>query len=212
MLLRDSMLWLAGNRTIQRAVLNTGVSRSLARRFVAGETINEALQTARRINRRGASVTLDYLGENVYRETEAATVVDVYVELLRSIAARQLNCNVSLKLTALGLDIGHDVCVRNLRQVLDTARASDNFVRIDMEGSRYTAATLEIFEQVYAQEGYRNVGIVLQSYLYRSAADTERAIELGARVRLCKGAYKEPAEIAYPKKADVDRNYVALAR
>ena len=212
MALRDSMLWLAGNRRIERAVLSAGISRSMARRFVAGETIEEALQTARRINQRGASVTLDYLGENVHEEAEAAAVVRTYVELLRSIAARQLDCNVSIKLTALGLDIGRDVCMGNLRQVLDTARESDNFVRLDMEGSQYTAATLEIFEQLFDKEGYRNVGIVLQSYLRRSAADTRRAIQIGARVRLCKGAYKEPPDIAYPEKADVDRNYVALAR
>jgi proline dehydrogenase len=212
MLLRNSLLWLAGNDTLKRTVVRSPVSRGVARRFVAGETVDEALETARKINAQGPSVSLDYLGENVTSAAEAVDVARRYVDVLRAIAQHKLNCNVSLKLTALGLDIERELCIRNLRTVLDAAQESENFVRIDMEGSAYTAVTLELFEHLWRDLGYKNTGIVLQSYLYRSAQDTQRAIELGARVRLCKGAYKEPPEIAYPRKEDVDRNYVALAR
>jgi proline dehydrogenase len=212
MLLRNTMLWLAGNEAVKRTIVRSRVSRPLARRFVAGETADEALKAIRTLNSRGASATLDYLGENVTSESEARAVATTYTALLRSIAEQRLNCNVSLKLTALGLDIGRRLCVGNLRSVLDAARESDNFVRIDMEGSAYTQVTLDIFEELYTGEGYTNTGIVLQSYLRRTAADVERAIDLGARVRLCKGAYKEPREIAFARKDEVDHNYRMLAR
>lgn len=192
--------------------MRSPVSRTVARRFVAGETAEEAFATAKTLNGQGASVSLDYLGENVTSADEARATAQVYVELLRAIAVRRLNCNISLKLTALGLDIDHELAIVNLRGILDAAHESDNFVRIDMEGSQYTAVTLEIFEHLFRQLGYKNTGIVLQSYLYRSVEDVRWANRLQARVRLCKGAYKEPPEIAYPDKADVDRNYVRLAR
>lgn len=212
MLLRNAMLWLAGNELVKRTIVRSRVSRPLARRFVAGETASEALDAIRELNNHGASATLDYLGENVTSESEARAVAATYAALLRSIAEHRLNSNVSLKLTALGLDIGRRLCVDNLRAILDAARESDNFVRIDMEGSAYTQVTLDIFEQLYCGEGYTNTGIVLQAYLRRTAADVERAIELKARVRLCKGAYKEPREIAFPNKDEVDHAYRILAR
>ena len=212
MLLRNVMLWLAASETIERWIAGSRLSRALARRFVAGESAEEALVAARGLNDRGALVSLDYLGENVTSPSEARAVAQTYQALLRAIAERRLDCNVSLKLTALGLDIERDLCVQNMREVLDVARETDNFVRIDMEGSAYTQVTLDLFEQLYCTLGYTNVGIVLQSYLYRSMADMERAIELKARVRLCKGAYNEPREIAFPRKADVNHNFVAMAR
>ena len=212
MLMRNTMLWLAGNEAIKRTVTRSRVSGVLARRFVAGETAEEALQATRTLNNLGASVSLDYLGENVTSPDEARAYARTYTDLLRAIDTRRLNCNVSLKLTALGLDIDRELCVQNLRTVLDAAREVHNFVRIDMEGSAYTQVTLDIFEHLYCELHYDNVGIVLQSYLYRSAADAERAIQLHARVRLCKGAYNEPPEVAFPRKRDVDQNYVALAR
>ncbi len=212
MFIRNTMLWLAGNEAVKRMVMRSRLSLALAHRFVAGETAEQALEVARTLNRRGALVSLDYLGENITTETEARAVATTYRDLLRAIAERQLNCNVSLKLTALGLDIDRELCAQNMRDVLDTARETSNFVRIDMEGSAYTQVTLDIFEQLYCQLGYDNVGIVLQSYLYRSAADAERAIQLRARVRLCKGAYNEPPEIAFPRKRDVDENFIRLAR
>jgi proline dehydrogenase len=212
MLLRNALLWLAGNQAVKHTVVHSRVARPLARRFVAGETLDDALQAAQTINTQGASVSLDYLGENVTSAEEARAVAHTYVDMLHAIASRRLNCNVSLKLTALGLDIDRDLCVANLRAVLDAARECGNFVRIDMEGSSYTTGTLELFEHLFCTLAYDNVGIVLQSYLYRTAADLTRAIELRARVRLCKGAYQEPPEIAFPRKSDVDRNYLVLAR
>lgn len=212
MLLRNTMLWLAGNEVVKRMIVRSRLSRPLARRFVAGETADEALDAIRELNSHGAFATLDYLGENVTSEAEAHAVATTYATLLRLIAERRLNANVSLKLTALGLDIGRRLCVDNLRMVLDAARESDNFVRIDMEGSAYTQVTLDIFEQLYSGEGYTNTGIVLQAYLRRTAADVERSISLKARVRLCKGAYMEPREIAFPNKDDVDHNFRILAR
>ena len=212
MLLRNTMLWLADNEAVKRTIVHSRVSRPLARRFVPGETADDAFEAIRKLNKGGASATLDYLGENVTSASEARAVAETYAALLHSIAESRLNCNVSLKLTALGLDIGRDVCVENLRRVLDAAREHDNFVRIDMEGSAYTQVTLDVWEELYRGQGYSNTGVVLQSYLRRTAADVEHAIELKARVRLCKGAYKEPREIAFPNKDDVDHSYRILAR
>lgn len=211
MLLRNALLSLAGNATARRLVVGTPISRAFARRFVAGETLDDARQATKRLNDAGAMATLDYLGENVTNADEARAVARTYVDVLEAIARHHLRCNISLKLTALGLDVERNLCRDNLRAILDCARANNNFVRIDMEGSQYTAITLALFEQLYS-DGYDNVGVVLQAYLYRSERDVQRAIELRARVRLCKGAYMEPPEIAYPRKADVDRSYMRLAR
>lgn len=212
MLLRNGILWAASNGTLRRQVMRSRLSRPVARRFVAGETTAHALDAAAQLNKQGALVALDYLGENVTQLDEAAAVRDTYCDLIEQIARRDLKCNVSVKLTALGQDIDREVCLANLRAILDAAAAHNNFVRLDMEGSDYTQDTLDMFEQMYVREDRKNVGIVLQSYLYRSADDVARANELGARVRLCKGAYKEPPQLAYPNKADVDRNYVLLAQ
>jgi proline dehydrogenase len=212
MVLRHGLLWLAGNEMLRRQVMRSKRSRHLARRFVAGETKEQLWPVVAELNRHGASVSVDYLGENVTSTAEAAAVKQTYIDLLNQIAACDLNCNVSVKLTALGLDISHDLCLSNLLAIVKAARVHNNFVRIDMEGSAYTQPTLDLFERVYVGERLTNVGVVIQSYLYRSAADVDRLIELGARVRLCKGAYKEPPEIAYPRKADVDRNYIVLAQ
>ncbi|HEX6288440.1 MAG TPA: proline dehydrogenase family protein [Herpetosiphonaceae bacterium] len=192
--------------------MRSRLSRPLARRFVAGETAEQAFDAVAQLNSQGALVTLDYLGENVTSAAEAAAVRQTYIGLLDEIGQRGLKCNVSLKLTALGLDVSRSTCEANLRAILDAAQRHDNFVRIDMEGSDYTQVTLDIFEQMFVAEGRKNVGVVIQSYLYRSAADIERTIDLQARVRLCKGAYNEPPSVAYPQKADVDKNYIALAR
>jgi proline dehydrogenase len=212
MLMRNSLLWLAGNSTLRRQVMRSRLSRPLARRFVAGETAEQAFAAVAQLNSQGALVTLDYLGENVTSAEEASETRQMYVNLLDEIGRRGLNCNVSLKLTALGLDISRPVCEANLRAILDTAQRYGNFVRLDMEGSDYTQITLDIFEQLFVAEGRKNVGVVIQSYLYRSAADIERLIQLQARVRLCKGAYNEPPSVAYPQKSDVDQNYLALSR
>lgn len=212
MLMRNSILWAANNGLLRRQVMRSSLARPVARRFVAGETAEQALASTAQLNRQGAHVTLDYLGENVTSAQEAAAVKDTYVTLINEIARRKLDCNVSLKLTALGLDVNRDTCHGNLRAILQTAQHHDMFVRLDMEGSDYTQVTLDVFEQMYVTEGFTNVGAVIQSYLYRSADDVARLNQLGARVRLCKGAYKEPPSLAYPEKADVDKNYIELAR
>jgi proline dehydrogenase len=210
--MRNSLLWLASNSALRRQVTRSKLARPLARRFVAGETAEQAFAAVAHLNSQGALVTLDYLGENVTSAEEAQAVRHTYIGLLDEIGRRGLKCNVSLKLTALGLDIDHAMCEANLRAILDAAQRHDNFVRLDMEGSDYTQITLDMFEHLFVAEGRTNVGVVIQSYLYRSAADIERLIELHARVRLCKGAYNEPPTVAYPQKADVDKNYLALTR
>jgi len=182
----------------------------LAKRFVAGETIDAALDAVRTLNGAGLTVTLDYLGEDVADRAEAEHTRDVYLELLAAIAREGVRTNVSLKLTALGLLIDEDLAFSHLMQIMERAAPlPDPFVRIDMEGSPLTDATLRVFERAYAAE--KNVGPVLQAYLRRTAADVERTIELNARVRLCKGAYNEPATIAYKDMPTIRREYLRLA-
>jgi proline dehydrogenase len=180
-----------------------------ARRFIAGERIEEAIETAREIERNGLLVTLDYLGESVASIAAADTATRAYIGVLERIADAGIERNISLKLTQLGLTIDRATCVDNLRRILDVATAKGFFVRIDMEDSPFTAVTLEVFETMW-QQGYRNVGVVLQSYLPRSEADAARMNALGARVRLVKGAYNEPKDAAYQSKADVDAAFVRI--
>jgi len=182
-----------------------------ARRFIAGESIDEAIAAARAIQTSGLSITLDYLGESVASAAEADTATRAYVGIIQQIAASGIERNISLKLTQLGLTIDRATCVDNFRRILDVARANEFFVRIDMENSPFTAVTLDVFETLW-QQGYRNAGIVLQSYLPRSEQDAARMNQLGARVRLVKGAYKEPKDVAYQSKADVDAAYVRIMR
>ena len=185
-------------------------SRDAAQRFVAGDTHDDALEVATELNRQGYRVTLDLLGESVSERSEAVRATDEYAESLELIEHSQADTTISLKLTQLGLDIDTEFCADNLRRIVDRAEALGNFVRIDMEGSDYTERTLQIFYRVF--EDHRNVGIVIQSYLKRSEADVGRLIELGAPVRLCKGAYQEPASIAFQDKAEVDASYVRLMK
>ncbi len=182
----------------------------LARRFVAGESIDSAIAAVRALNSAGMSATLDFLGEDVFERDAAVRTRDVYLEMLDAIRASGIDSNVSVKLTAIGLLIDEDFATANLRSIVDHAASNpDPFVRIDMEGSAVTAATLSVFERVFA--GAKNVGPVLQAYLKRTAGDVDRAIALGARVRLCKGAYSEPPEIAYNDMPEIRRNYLDLA-
>jgi len=184
---------------------------SFARRFIAGETIEEAIADARALQARGMLLTLDYLGESVRNSDEAAAATAEYVRLIDVIVAGGIERNISLKLTQLGVDVDRATCVDNLRRILDPAGKHGFFVRIDTENSSYTEETLDIFETLWQQE-YRNVGIVLQSALRRTERDVQRAIELGARVRLVKGAYKEPSAVAFQRKADVDESFRRLMR
>jgi len=182
----------------------------LAKRFVAGESIDAALEAVARLNAEGMSATLDFLGEDVSQSHEALHIRDVYLDLLDRIRNRGLQTNVSVKLTALGLLMAETVASDNLAVILAHARSNaDPFVRIDMEGSAVTQATWRVFERLYGQ--YDNVGPVLQAYLKRTPGDVERAIVLGARVRLCKGAYNEPPAIAYKDMPTIRRQYARLA-
>jgi proline dehydrogenase len=183
---------------------------ALARRFVAGEALPDAIEVARRLNGRGLLATLDILGENIADRTGVRAARDAYVGLLDEIALSGVDSNISIKLTMLGLDVSREFCEENLRAVLAAARERMNFVRIDMEGSRYTAATLELFGDMRG-EFADHVGPVIQSYLYRSRPDVEELVRLRARVRLVKGAYKEPESVAFPHREDVNRSFDELA-
>ncbi len=207
-MLRNTLLYLSHQPRVFKFVRNNRLAKKFARRFVAGETAAEALDAVRELNERGITASLDLLGESVTNESEARASGREYLRLLDQIRERNLDANVSLKLTAMGLDISEELCVVIMHEVLERARQYRTFVRIDMESSAYTERTLRLFEERLYPGYPENVGIVLQSYLYRTQADVERAIELRCRVRLCKGAYKEPATVAYPEKDDVDANYV----
>ncbi|HWK12434.1 MAG TPA: proline dehydrogenase family protein, partial [Vicinamibacterales bacterium] len=204
---------LAGSSALKRLASKYGMrpGGGFARRFIAGETVDEAIVAARGIQASGLSITLDYLGESVASAGEADAATRAYVGVIQQIAASGVDRNISLKLTQLGLTVDRATCVDNFRRILDAAQANEFFVRIDMENSPYTAVTLDVFETMW-QQGYRNTGVVLQSYLRRSEQDAARMNELGARVRLVKGAYKEPKEVAYQSKADVDAAYVRIMR
>jgi proline dehydrogenase len=182
----------------------------LAKRFIAGETVDQAMDAVAGINAQGMSATLDFLGEDVATREEAARTRDAYFELLAAIRARNVEANVSVKLTAIGLLVDEDLALENLRSILGAAaRNRDPFVRIDMEGSAVTDATLRVFERAYAET--KDVGPVLQAYLKRTPADVDRMVAIGARVRLCKGAYSEPPSIAYPDMATIRREYLRCA-
>jgi proline dehydrogenase len=182
-----------------------------ARRFIAGETVEEAIEAARRIQARGMRLTLDYLGESVRTAEAAAAATREYVRLIDVLVASGVERNLSIKLTQLGVDVDRATCVDNLRRILEPAQRHAFFVRIDMERSRYTEVTLEVFETLWQQQ-YRNIGVALQAGLRRSERDARRMNALGARVRLVKGAYKEPPAVAYQRKAEVDAAFVRLAR
>ncbi|HEX2188588.1 MAG TPA: proline dehydrogenase family protein [Longimicrobiaceae bacterium] len=215
-MLRQSLLYLSGSQTAQRVVTGTPVARHMAERFVAGDTVDQAVEAARELNRAGLTVSLDYLGEAVATREEAEAATDMAVHILERIASEGLDANISLKPTQLGLDLDEEFCRANVERILGRARElgdgdGEIFVRLDMESSEYTERTVALTEAL-REAGYRNVGTVLQSYLRRTPDDVERLVELGSRVRLVKGAYKEPETVAYPDKADVDRMFVQEMR
>jgi proline dehydrogenase len=206
--MRSILLALSRRRSLGRLATRAPVTRSMVRRFVSGETLDEALPVIERIHSMGTRTTVDVLGESVTSAEAASAAADRYLALLDAIAARGLDPNVSLKLTQMGLDIGHDVCRANVERVFRRAAELDAFVRIDMEDHAKTDATLELWRELRATNP--RSGVVIQAALRRSAADIEALITERGCVRLCKGAYKEPASVAYQEKADVDRAYVAL--
>jgi len=208
--MRAAFITLSRVDLVRRFVIGFPLSRRVSRRWIAGETLNEAVAAIQRLNAKGLSATFDHLGENVKSAAEARSAADDYIGMLDAIAEHTLRSNVSLKPTHMGMDFGHDVARDNIRRVAEYAKRSGNFVRIDMEGSPYTQRTLDLYRAL-RDGGIDNVGLVIQSYLFRSEADIAALAALGARVRLCKGAYNEAANIAFPRKDDVDENYTKLA-
>lgn len=190
--------------------MHSRVSRRVARRFVAGETLDDAVAAARAVNRAGQSASLDMLGENVSDEAGARRAANSYISMFDRIEQEKLDANVSLKLTQLGLDSSQPLCEELVERIVEHATSLGNFVRIDMEGSAHTQRTIDIAKRVRAK--YKSVGTVIQSYLYRSEDDIKDLLSVGCRIRLCKGAYSEPPEIAFPHKADVDANYLKLMK
>ena len=208
-MLRAGLLWLSEQPRVFRFIRANGLARRMAARFVAGETVESAVKALRELNAAGISATLDVLGESVRSAAEARAARDSYVGALDRIQQVGADSHVSLKLTQMGIDIDERECVEHVRAIVSQARAGRAFVRIDMEGSAYTERTLELFTKRLHPEFGDSVGVVLQSYLRRTERDVASMIALGARVRLCKGAYQESADIAFPRKRDVDANYVA---
>jgi proline dehydrogenase len=206
-MLRQGFIFLSKSDLARKFVTHAPFSGAAARRFVAGETVDEAMSAARELNDAGMTVTMDYLGESVSDRAEAKAAADQYLEIIERIVADKIDGNVSLKLTQMGQDIDEEFLRTNVARVLDLAGKHDMFVRFDMESSDYVQRTLDFFGRVW-DDGYRNTGVVLQSMLRRTEADVLWANERGIRVRLCKGAYAEPDHVAYPDKKDVDASYV----
>ena len=205
---------IAQSNTLKKMASRYGMrsAASFARRFIAGETIEEAIAVTRAVSARGVLVTMDLLGESVTNLDEAAAATREYLEVVEAITASGVERNISLKLTQLGLDVDKATAIDNIRKILERAEPAGFFVRIDMESSAYTDVTLEIFETLW-RHGYRQIGVVLQSALYRSEErDLARIIALGARIRLVKGAYREPKSVAHQKKGDVDAAYARMMR
>src|SRR5260221_4357321 len=212
LMLRTFFLYLSAARWARKSLTILPFAWRFARRFVAGETLDDAINATKVLNEKKLLVTLDHLGENVFTEADANRSAQAYLDLLDRIAAKGVNANCSLKLTQLGLDVGDEICIKNMRRILEKAQAQGNFIRIDMEGSAYTEKTLQIFRALRNNYGFKNVGIVIQAYLFRSEKDVRELLTEGVNIRLCKGAYKEPPEVAFPVKADVDKNYVKLTQ
>ncbi len=211
-MLRLFLLYLSRAGWARGLITRWGVARRMARRFVAGETLDDAISASQALNQRGLLVTLDYLGESVARAEDTVAVVDMYRALLDRIQQRGLKASVSLKLTHLGLDISEELCQTNLRHILTTAKAHGIPVTIDMENTPYTDVTLRIYRTMRDEYDFSNVGTVIQSYLRRSEADMQVLAAEGAHIRLVKGAYLEPAELAFPDKAEVDASFIRLLR
>jgi proline dehydrogenase len=207
-MVRSTLLKLSENKSFARWVTSNPTTRKMSHRFVAGEALQEALAAARVCNDQGMLVSLDYLGENVATAEDAHRARDAYLEVFDKIAAENLHANVSCKLTQLGLDISPEFCEGQLLSIVERAASYGNFLRVDMEGSLHTARTIDVVKRVRSQTPA--VGTVIQAYLYRSEQDVNDLLAYGCRIRLCKGAYKEPPEVAFPQKQDVDANYVKL--
>jgi len=207
-MLRSILLKLSASKGFAQWVTTNGKTRSMAQRFVPGETLEQAIAAARACNNAGMLVSLDYLGENVSTTADAQRARDAYLEIFERVSKEKLSANVSCKLTQLGMDLSVEFCEGLVLSVVERAAGYDNFLRVDMEGSVYTQRTVELVKRIRARNPA--IGTVIQSYLFRSESDIKDLLAYGCRVRLCKGAYKESAEVAFPRKSDVDANYVRL--
>jgi proline dehydrogenase len=210
-MLRSFFIYLSKAAWAQRLVVGWKFAWWAASRFVAGNTIGDAINAVRELNTKGINATLDHLGESTSTRAEAIKAADDIIELLDQINASGVSSNVSVKLTQIGLALDESLCAQNLERILTRARGYKNFVRIDMEDSPYTDQTLRMYRDMRGK-GFQNTGVVVQSYLYRTEKDTRELIGAGACFRLVKGAYKEPPELAFPKKADVDANFDLLTQ
>jgi proline dehydrogenase len=206
--MRSLLLKLSESKRLAGWVTSNGFSRRMSRRFVAGETLDEAVAAARALNQSGMMVSLDYLGENVANEADARRACDAYLAAYDRIAQEKLDANVSLKLSQLGLDLGEAFCQGLVEQIAAHAASQGNFLRVDMEGSAYTQRTIELVQRVRANNPA--IGVVVQSYLRRTEHDVKGLLAAGCQLRLCKGAYKEPPDLAFREKRDVNANYVKL--
>jgi proline dehydrogenase len=210
-LLRSSFIALSHHRSLRRFCEASSLGVKLSSRFVAGMEIADAIRVAEDVNKQGIAVTIDSLGENVASETEAHHAAEIYHQLLDLVAKRKLKANISVKLTQMGLEVSPELAESIALSLTQHANSAGSFMRIDMEDSSLTQVTLDIVRRIHARPGLRDsIGVVIQAYLYRSQADIEQLIADGIRVRLCKGAYKEPPEVAFPRKSDVDANFVKL--
>lgn len=210
-MLRSFLIFLSKAAWMQRLITGWKFAWRAARRFVAGNTVQEAIIVVKELNARGINVTLDHLGENTTTRGEAIKATGDILELLDEIDRAGVRASVSVKLTQIGLALDEDLCAKNLEQILARAQQHRNFVRIDMEDTPYTEKTLHMY-CLMRDHGYTNTGVAIQSYLYRSEKDVRELLPGGTRVRLIKGAYQEPPELAFPKKADVDANFDSLTR
>ena len=210
MITRDALLWLSQREGLKDFATRFGFFKKLTTRFVAGDTIDEVVPLIRQLNTENCTASFDHLNEAVGSAAEAEQEVSEYLNILAKIDESQIDSNVSIKLTQFGLGLDKELAYRNARRIVEDAHRRGNFVRVDMEGSDATQATIDIFKRLRSEFGLNDVGIVLQSYLYRTYADAQELLKLPARIRICKGAYSEPPEIAYPDKKDVDANYVKV--
>ncbi|MEW6127059.1 MAG: proline dehydrogenase family protein [Acidobacteriota bacterium] len=208
--MKSALLYMSTSEGLKNFLTKFKSFNSVTQRFVAGEEISAAVAAIKQLNSKNISATFDHLGESISKEAETRAEVREYQRLIEAIKQHSLNSNVSVKLTQLGLDIDTELCYENTRAIVAAAAAENNFARIDMEDSTKTDATLGIFRRLRSE--FENVGIVVQAYLYRTEKDIEELLKIGARIRLCKGAYKEPEAVAFANKADVDKNFVKLMR
>jgi proline dehydrogenase len=210
MVTRSALIWLSGQEGLKDFATRFKFFKKLTTRFVAGETIDEVIPYIREINAENCTASFDHLNESVDNAGEANKEVEEYLRILQQIDEQRIRSNVSIKLTQFGLGLDPELAYQNARRVVVEAQRRGNFVRVDMEDSTVTQVTIDIFKRLRAEFGLNDVGIVLQSYLYRTLADAQELVKLPARIRICKGAYSEPPEVAFPDKKDVDANYVKV--